>query len=470
MKKALIAALVASLVIGGYAIAQDARVVSGAPTLDVGIKAPLTQNTSGELRVVSSGSPPTGASATQVQGTAADGAAAVGSPVQTGAVDGSGNAQAILSGTDGRLSINNAQVNGVTISTGTGVMGTGTQRVAIASDNDALTIKQATAANLNAAVSGVDATDAPVSANPVFTGGRASTATPSAVSADGDAVPFWTTRNGAMVVSGPVADGSAATTNPVVIGAIDHSGNTQTIWASTSGSLSIGTSGGNLVDAQAQNTGYQVFNSAGGTGQLHVYPWAFNGSTWDKQRSTGVGNGAAATGLPAATSYGEYLTLANQLALSTGTYSAAQQDSVGNLKTTYGAPAIGNILSGRVTATSTVAAATIVTITAGKSALVKMGASVSCTVAAASATACDAAATFTTVGAGVTPAAGTLWVCDAKGAANAATGTVGAGGNNSCGDHEQWVSCASGTCTVAVATTAAGTSSLIEAWASGVMQ
>lgn len=45
---------------------------------------------------------PTGASSTTVQGTAADGAAAVGSPVQVGGKDGSGNAQAMLTDTSGR--------------------------------------------------------------------------------------------------------------------------------------------------------------------------------------------------------------------------------------------------------------------------------------------------------------------------------------------------------------------------------
>ncbi len=49
-------------------------------------------------------------------------------------------------------SINSAQVNGVALSTGTGVMGTGVQRVAIASDNDALTVKQATGTNLHVVV------------------------------------------------------------------------------------------------------------------------------------------------------------------------------------------------------------------------------------------------------------------------------------------------------------------------------
>lgn len=54
----------------------------------------------------------------------------------------------------GNQAVNLAQIAGVTTATGTGVMGTGVQRVVIASDNDALTVKQATAANLNATVVG----------------------------------------------------------------------------------------------------------------------------------------------------------------------------------------------------------------------------------------------------------------------------------------------------------------------------
>lgn len=53
---------------------------------------------------------PTGASAAQVQGTAADGAAAVGSPVQIGGKDGSGNVQSILTGTDGTVKVDGSAV------------------------------------------------------------------------------------------------------------------------------------------------------------------------------------------------------------------------------------------------------------------------------------------------------------------------------------------------------------------------
>lgn len=51
-------------------------------------------------------------------------------------------------------STNIAQINGVTPLMGTGIMGTGSPRVTIASDNDPLTVKQATAGNLNATVVG----------------------------------------------------------------------------------------------------------------------------------------------------------------------------------------------------------------------------------------------------------------------------------------------------------------------------
>ena len=50
-------------------------------------------------------------------------------------------------------------------------------------------------------VMGKDAIDAAVSGNPVLTGGRASTATPTAVSGDGDSQATWVTREGSVQVS-----------------------------------------------------------------------------------------------------------------------------------------------------------------------------------------------------------------------------------------------------------------------------
>lgn len=53
----------------------------------------------------------TGTNATRVQGTSADGAAAVGNPVQIGGKDGSGNNQTILTGTDGSVSVTFSSVD-----------------------------------------------------------------------------------------------------------------------------------------------------------------------------------------------------------------------------------------------------------------------------------------------------------------------------------------------------------------------
>lgn len=71
-------------------------------------------------------------------------------------------------------SVNNAQIAGVATSTGNGVVGTGVQRVAIASDNTAFTVNaaQATASSLNAQVQGNIASGAADSGNPVKSGGR----------------------------------------------------------------------------------------------------------------------------------------------------------------------------------------------------------------------------------------------------------------------------------------------------------
>lgn len=60
-------------------------------------------------------------------------------------------------------------------------------------------------------VVGDAATDAAVSGNPLYMGGRASTATPTAMSADNDVVPVWLTRNGASVVAGDLVDDAAFT-------------------------------------------------------------------------------------------------------------------------------------------------------------------------------------------------------------------------------------------------------------------
>ncbi len=70
-------------------------------------------------------------------------------------------------------------------------------------------------------VVGDAAIDAAIAGNPVLIGGRASTATPSAMSADNDAQALWLTLNGAAVVAGANVDDSAftpGTTRVVAVG------------------------------------------------------------------------------------------------------------------------------------------------------------------------------------------------------------------------------------------------------------
>lgn len=106
-------------------------------------------------------------------------------------------------------SVNVAQMNGVATTMGNGASGTGVQRVTIASDSTGQIISR-----------GPVAIDAAISTNqPVIVGGRASTATPTAMSADNDIQAVWLTRNGATVVDGGIAHDAADAGSPAKIGA-----------------------------------------------------------------------------------------------------------------------------------------------------------------------------------------------------------------------------------------------------------
>lgn len=101
---------------------------------------------------------------------------------------------------------NQTQINGVTVSAGNGVAGTGVQRVTIASDNTAFTVNpsQATASSLNAQVVGNVAAGVADSGNPVKIGGVGRTTNPTAV-ADGQRVDLMVTKSGRLitVLGGP---------------------------------------------------------------------------------------------------------------------------------------------------------------------------------------------------------------------------------------------------------------------------
>lgn len=81
-------------------------------------------------------------------------------------------------------------------------------------------------------VQGAAAADAAVAGNPLYTGGRASTATPTAVSADGDAVGVWTDRNGA-VMTHPRPAGTATLAN------VAGSASSVTLQAANTGRLGL---------------------------------------------------------------------------------------------------------------------------------------------------------------------------------------------------------------------------------------
>jgi cephalosporin hydroxylase len=122
-------------------------------------------------------------------------------------------------------SVNIAQMNGVSTTMGNGTSGTGVQRVTIASDSTGQIIAR-----------GGAAIDAAMSGNPVVIAGRASTATPTAMSADNDVQALWLTRNGALniadaggaiTVDGTVTAELSATDN-AVLDQIETNQDTQT--------------------------------------------------------------------------------------------------------------------------------------------------------------------------------------------------------------------------------------------------
>lgn len=84
---------------------------------------------------------------------------------------------------------------------GTVTANAGTGPWPVTDNAGSLTVDQATASNLNAQVVGPAAQDAAVSGNPLLNGARASTAQPTAMSADGDAVHLWANRRGAVVTA-----------------------------------------------------------------------------------------------------------------------------------------------------------------------------------------------------------------------------------------------------------------------------
>lgn len=131
------------------------------------------------------------------------------------------------------------------------------------------------------------------------------------------------------------------------------------------------------------------------------------------------------------------------------------------------APVAANILNGFQTFTATTGATTIITVPAGRTWVGTVGAGCSTAVAAASATAGQARAVLATAGTNVTPAAGTVMAVEANAGANAATGTVGQSNALRQSMPLVVIAPAGNSVTVTVVTTQAGTTSRVDAWASG---
>jgi hypothetical protein len=159
-----------------------------------------------------------------------------------------------------------------------------------------------------AMVAGAAAADAAASGNPVLIGG---------VDAAGNVQEL------------PVADAGTAVPAPVlVIGGKNNSGNVLPLQLDFTGNIPIASAAGAFGDG---NSNTQIFPSNLNSSQIFNvnYPFLFNGTTWDRQRSAGIGDAVASTGIAASAAYSEYTSTAP--APTTGQYSALQSDHAGAL-------------------------------------------------------------------------------------------------------------------------------------------
>lgn len=140
-------------------------------------------------------------------------------------------------------------------------------------------------------VGGNVASDSAFTEFPLPGGGRASTAVPTAVSADGDAVAAWLTRTGAHVVDGGVASGATDSGNPVKVGG-RYNSTLPTLTDGQRGDFQIGTRGalstsiysGNGTSVMAVGTPADAMAPALNAAFAIGFPTTNNGSTWDKLR------------------------------------------------------------------------------------------------------------------------------------------------------------------------------------------
>lgn len=300
--------------------------------------------------------------------------------------------------------------------------------------------------------------------------------------------------SGSISEEGEVADGaSAASTNPVIVGGVDGSGNAQSVLTDTSGNVqAVGTT---AVDSPVAGAPVQVGGRASSTQPTVVtngdvqLPWLNRSgaqviAAWDGAATQAVlvdtsGRpiivGAAAAGAAAAGNPllggGVYTGNAGQPAVTTGQASNLQTDPAGNLRTAPQRPTATDILVGYATVTATTGTTTLATITAGRTWVGTLCASVDGNKAAAQTGNGLVNATFLTTGTNVVPAAGTYFGVSASIGANAATGVTGTqGSNQGCTPWTQ-VSPAGNTTTINYVTTCTNTTACaVHVSAIGVMQ
>lgn len=174
---------------------------------------------------------PTGASALQSQGAAADGAAAAGNPVQVGGVDGAGNAQRLLTDTTGA-----AQVDVESIAAGTNYIGKvrktdGTNDVGTFVDADSGAGTEYREGVVLRKMASGGSVEAGTSADPLRVDPTGTTTQPVSGTVTANA------GTGTFTVGGTAADGAAASGNPVQVGGVDGAGNAQRLLTDTTGAL-----------------------------------------------------------------------------------------------------------------------------------------------------------------------------------------------------------------------------------------
>lgn len=253
---------------------NDAAVsASGELSVQVTQALPAGDNNIGNVDIVTG---PTGASALEVQGTAADGAAAVGDPIQMGGVDGASNIQAIAVDTDGQLQIDvvdalpagDNNIGNVDIVSGP----TGASALEV----------QGTAADGAAAVGdpiqvgGVDGSSN-IQSLSVDTNGQLQIDIVGALPAGDNNIGNVDIVSGptgasALEVQGTAADGAAAVGDPVQIGGKDGGGNVQTLTTDTDGHLQVDILSGGGSDTPTNPSTDTVTSAAvasgGGTANL----------------------------------------------------------------------------------------------------------------------------------------------------------------------------------------------------------